>query len=100
MRLSRNQRDVLFLLIAFEGRGRAAPVPSADLLRIINGQRVNPVAGSNFRLGLKTLAGNGLVGQYRHPTKLTLAYSLTDEGRAHAEVVYRDRTQEVEECGS
>ncbi len=97
MRLSRNQRDVLFLLVRFEVKGARGPVPAALLLKTINGQRGTPVAGSNFRAGLKTMVENGLVLQFRHPTKLSLAYQMTEEGRAIGQGVYSDRTQEGED---
>lgn len=96
MRLSRNQRDVLFLLVRMELRGNRGPFPVAKLLEIINGQRCVEVAPQNLRQGMKTLAEHGMVNQFRHPTKLTLAYTLTDEGRARGEVIYSDRTQESE----
>ncbi|MGL4507371.1 MAG: hypothetical protein ACRCUF_16750 [Aeromonas sobria] len=76
-----------------ELRGNRGPFPCAKLLEIINAQRATPVAPQNLRQGLKTMAEHGMVNQFRHPTKLTLAYTLTDEGRAHAEVIYSDRTQ-------
>lgn len=97
MRLSRNQRDVLFLLVAFEAKGARGPVPAALMLKAINGQRSTPVAGSNFRAGLKTMVDHGLVLQFRHPTKLSLAYQMTEDGREVGQGIYSDRTQEGED---
>lgn len=84
MRISKVQGHVLVLLLAFENRGRAGPILGADMLRIINGQRGNPVAIQNFRVSCHKLHENGLVEQYRDRT-LKLFYRLTDQGRELAQ---------------
>lgn len=93
MRLSRNQRDALFILIRSEMNGNKAPMPFVVIRDIINSQRNLEVSPQNLRVGMRTSARHGLLKVYRHPTSLTLAFQLTDEGRAVAESIYSDRTR-------
>lgn len=92
MRLSRTQRDTLFLLFHFELRGNLEPMPSARLLEFINSQRGTDVARQNYQAGMRTLSKHGMINIYR-AQNLSLAYQMTDEGRMHGELIYRDRTQ-------
>ncbi|MGL4753742.1 MAG: hypothetical protein ACRCXB_15285 [Aeromonadaceae bacterium] len=80
------------LLVVLEGREVAMPFPGPRLLEFINSDRWTPVARQNFQAGMATLEKHGLITiarEYAQPLKL----ALTDEGRMHGEVIYRDRTQ-------
>lgn len=92
MRLSAIQKDVLFVLFAIRGKGKAGPVPGVNLLGMINRGRSPEVAGSNFRASCHTLADNGMVAQYRDKS-LKLAYALTQKGLERASKIYRERVE-------
>lgn len=82
-RNSRNQSDTLLLLLHLEGRRVKGPIPFADLLRMLNQNRINPVARQNYYTGLKNTRDKGLILIFRDRT-LKLAAILTDEGRVQA----------------
>ncbi|MGL5589067.1 MAG: hypothetical protein ACRDDI_13520 [Aeromonas veronii] len=79
-RISRNQREALFLLWVLEQRGAKGPVPFSHLLGMVNKNRINPVARQNFYAGLRTVRDHGLILIYRDRT-LKLSAALTGDGR-------------------
>lgn len=79
-RISRNQREALYLLLVMERRGNRRPVPFVDLLRTINSNRFNDVARQNFYTGLRNARDKGLMLVLRDRS-LRLSAALTDEGR-------------------
>ena len=61
MRISKTQKDVLLVLYHILSKGVLRPIPSADLLAMINSSRDKALAASNFRVSCHTLADNGLI---------------------------------------
>ncbi|KZX00058.1 chromosome segregation protein ParM [Pseudoalteromonas luteoviolacea] len=93
MRLSANQKDVLFVLLAVEQKGNSNPVQSTVLLKLINSSRSSDIFASNLRESCHTLNGNGLINKYRS-SSLKLAWKLTDKGREIASKVYKSKLKE------
>ncbi len=91
MRLSRTQKEVLFILYAIEVRGNKDPVPATAILRIVNKGRETQIFPSNFRAGLHTMVSNGLLLKYRADS-LQLAFRLSEDGRNEGQYIYQERT--------
>lgn len=85
-RNSRNQSDTLLLLLHLEGRRVKGPIPFPDLLRMLNQNRINPVARQNYYSGLKNTRDKGLILIFRDRT-LKLSAILTEEGRELAKKI-------------
>ena len=94
MRLSAIQKDVLFVLYALEVKGQQGPVPGMKLLKLINGQRMDEIHASNFRISCNTLVGHTLLNRYRN-SSLQLAFTLTEKGREAGGKLYLQRTAEL-----
>lgn len=89
-RLSSVQRETLFVLQLLRQRGKVGPIPCVDILAIINKRRDNKIAPTNFRASCHTLVECQLLRKYRSDS-LQLAFALSDDGKALAELVYEDR---------
>lgn len=89
-RLSAVQRDTLFVLQLLREKGKTGPIPGVDILAIINKRRDNKIAPTNFRASCHTLVERQLLLKYRS-SSLQLAFALSDDGKALAELVYEDR---------
>ncbi|HDT5863465.1 TPA: chromosome segregation protein ParM [Aeromonas hydrophila subsp. hydrophila] len=95
MRLSKTQKDVLFVLLGIEQRGRRGPVPNVDLFELLNKHRDRELFDNNFRISCHTLVKNGLLLKYRDPVSLKLAFLLTESGRDIAEGIFQQRVNEA-----
>jgi hypothetical protein len=93
MRLGATQRDVLFILVALEIKGRAQPFSAVELLKLINMNKDNPIHGNNLRDGCHKLVGNGLILKFRSPSTLQLAFKLSEKGRELAKAIYDERAK-------
>lgn len=96
MRLSRVQKDVLFVLYGLAERNLIGPFPAMRLFSILNKGRLQPVADTNFRRSCHTLNRHGLLSKYRVQQSLTLAFGLTEEGFEIARDIYQKRLTEME----
>lgn len=92
MRLSTIQQDILFILYAIEQKGYKEPVPSMNVLNMINASRTSLIADTNFRASCHTLNDNGMVEKFRCPTSLKLSWSLSETGRIKASEVFESKT--------
>lgn len=97
MRLGATQRNVLFILFALEIKGKLNPFPAIELLDLINKNRDTPIHGNNLRDGCHKLVDAGLISKYRNPYSLQLAFTLSDEGRGIARLIYEERVKEDQE---
>lgn len=95
-RLSAVQRDILFVLELLREKGRAGPIPGIDILSIINKCRDNKIAPTNFRASCHTLVERDLLRKYRS-SSLQLAFTLSDDGQALAELVFEEKMKEISE---
>jgi hypothetical protein len=93
-RLSSVQRETLFVLQLLRQRGKAGPIPSVDILAIINKRRDNKIAPTNFRASCHTLVERQLLLKYRSDS-LQLAFALSDAGKTVAELVYEERMRDI-----
>jgi DNA-binding transcriptional regulator PaaX len=92
MRLGATQRDVLFILVALELKGRDKPFSAIELLKLINMNKGNPIHGNNLRDGCHKLVANGLIMKFRCSSTLQLAFKLSEKGRELAKAIYDERT--------
>lgn len=92
MRLSRTQKDVLFVLFAARKKGQNAPIPAVDLLDIVNRGRSPEVFQSNFLTSCHTQVDNGYLHRYRNRS-MKLAFGLTELGVIEAEKIYQERVK-------
>lgn len=83
MRVSAIQKDILFVLYQLELRGFLKPIPTTDILTMLNKSRVT-VFGTNFRVSCHKLNENGLVHMHRSLQTLRLSFTLTELGRVKA----------------
>jgi len=93
-RLSAVQRDTLFVLQLLREKGRTGPIPGVDILAIINKRRDNKIAATNFRASCHTLVDRQLLLKYRS-SSLQLAFALSDDGKALAELVYAEKMKDI-----
>lgn len=91
MRLSKIQKDILFVLFALEQKGKQDPVTGMNLLSIINKGSSSELYDTNFRTSCHTLNTNKLVNKYR-TSSLKLAWALTEAGRAIACIIFNERS--------
>jgi hypothetical protein len=93
MRISATQKNTLIALYALEQHGRIRPIPSVDLLKMVNRGREAagelPAYATNFRAGCHTMVENKLIDKYRSQS-LQLAFKLTDTGRPLAERYFNE----------
>lgn len=90
MRISKTQRDILFLLYAIEQRkGHGYFVTATALFSMINKNRSKPLHPNHFRTSCHTLNNNGIIEQYRDAS-LKLSYTLTELGRTLAVNIYNE----------
>lgn len=94
MRLGATQRDVLFILFVLETKGKRSPFPAVELLALINKSRNTPIHGNNLRDGCHKMLESGLISKYRNPHSLQLAFTLSDQGRDTARLIYADRVKD------
>ncbi|OCH60907.1 hypothetical protein A6D98_09920 [Aliivibrio fischeri] len=92
-RLSKNQKDALFILALLESKNKTNPVAVTKVRSMVESIRAGVLDPSNFRKGVHMLASRGLieVGRYKD---LSLAMKLTSLGRHDAAKIYRERTGE------
>lgn len=90
-RLSKNQKDALFVLAILESKNKVGPIGVSKVRAMVESSRDGDLDPSNFRKGLHVLASRGLIemGRYRN---LSLAMQLTRVGRPDAAKIYRERT--------
>ena len=91
IRLSKNQKDVLFVLAALESNRHLGTVPLARVRDMIATSRDSVPDASNFRKGVHTLAERGSV-ELGRLKNLSLSIALTRSGRHQAAKIYRERT--------
>jgi len=91
VRLSKIQKDILFVLFALEQKGKQEPVTGMNLLSIINKGSSSELYDTNFRTSCHTLNSNKLVNKYR-TSSLKLAWTLTEAGRAIACIIFNERS--------
>lgn len=96
MRLSANQKDILFVLYALIHKGSDTPVANTTLLRLINSSRSTAIHASNFRQSCHTLHQHHLLQKYRYQS-LTLCWQLTAFGVQQASRIYTQRTHHANE---
>ena len=92
-RLSKNQKDALFILALLESKKQVGPVGVSKVRAMVERLRAGILDPSNFRKGLHVLASRGIIemGRYRN---LSLVMKLTSLGRHDAARIYFDRTGE------
>lgn len=91
MRLSKTQKDVLFVLYGIERRGRHEPVSNVNLFEILNKHRDTELFDNNFRTSCHTLVKHELLLKYRDPVSLKLAFQLSESGRDIAKGIFQQR---------
>ncbi|WP_147437176.1 chromosome segregation protein ParM [Brenneria alni] len=90
MRISKNQRDILFLLYAIEQKkGHRHFVTATALFSMIRRNRSQTLYPNHLRVSCHTLHKNGFIEQYRDE-QLKLSYALTEQGRAVALAIYNE----------
>ncbi|MBL0893101.1 hypothetical protein [Pectobacterium atrosepticum] len=94
MRISKNQRDVLFLLYAIEQKkSHQHFVTVTSLFSMINKNRSASLYLNHLRTSCHTLHKNGFVEQYRDEG-LKLSYALTEQGRLVALAIYNEMVKQ------
>ncbi|MBY0419380.1 MAG: chromosome segregation protein ParM [Pararheinheimera sp.] len=93
-RLSKLQKNTLFILYALQQRGKRDPIPGVDILAMINKGRELKVFPPNFRASCHTLVANQLIRKYRSDS-LQLAFTLTEAGQEPAEREYKERVKQM-----
>ena len=91
MRLSKIQKDILFVLFALEQNGKQEPVTGMNILSIINSVSAVELYDTNFRTSCHTLNSNKLLNKYR-TSSLKLAWTLTEAGREFACNIFNERS--------
>lgn len=91
-RLSAVQKDTLFILYALQQKGKLDPIPSVDILAMINKGREQQVFAQNFRASCHKLVENKLLRKFRSQS-LQLAFTLAEAGQKPAEIEYKARAQ-------
>ncbi len=91
VRLSKNQKDIFFVLSLLELNGRHAPTPVSHVKKMIEKSIQKELDPSNFRKGVHLLCSRGLLDAVRE-RDLSLSISLSDAGRLESARIYRQRT--------
>lgn len=92
MRLSSIQKDILFILYAIEQKGNKNPVPSMNILNMINSSRSLEIFDTNFRASCHKLNEHNLIEKYRSQSSLKLAWSLSENGRNKAIELFKSNS--------
>ncbi|HAS6073673.1 TPA: hypothetical protein I7144_20650 [Vibrio vulnificus] len=90
-RLSKNQKDALFVLAVLETKRFTRPVPVPKMRELISQSRPGILDASNFRKGLHVLEDKGFIELLR-AKDLSLAAKLTQKGREQAAKIHFERT--------
>ena len=90
-RLSKNQKDALFVLALLEVNGKSGPIALARVRDMITTSRNGEVDPSNFRKGIHSLGKRGVleIGRF---SDLSLRVQLSRSGRHVAAGIYQERT--------
>mgnify|MGYP000061857893 CR=1 FL=1 len=91
IRLSKNQKDALFILALLESNGHVDFVSAEKVRQMVESPRPSLVDPANFRKGLHTLHSRGSIDLERK-RDLSLVVKLTRPGRHQAAKIYRERT--------
>ncbi|MCF1459026.1 MAG: hypothetical protein LPH21_16200 [Shewanella sp.] len=92
-RLSKTQKDSLFVLALLETKRYPMPVSLPRIKDMISQSRPVPLDSANFRKGMHLLASRGALTLARK-SDLSLVAALTGPGRHLAAREYRTRTGE------
>lgn len=91
VRLSKNQKDALFVLALLEVNGKSGPIPLAKVRDMIATARSDDLDPSNFRKGIHILGKRGVL-EVGRLSDLSLCVQLSRSGRHAAAVIYQERT--------
>lgn len=91
VRLSKNQKDALFVLALLEVNGKSGPIALARVRDMIATSRTGVLDPSNFRKGIHVLGKRGVLEIGRLPD-LSLCVQLSRSGRHVAAGIYQERT--------
>jgi hypothetical protein len=91
VRLSKNQKDALFVLALLEVNGKSGPIPLAKVRTMIATSRSDDLDPSNFRKGIHILGKRGVL-EVGRLSDLSLCVQLSRSGRHVAAGIYLDRT--------
>jgi len=92
MRLSKIQKNVLFLLYLIEHKGNTEPVPSIILFKMINSSGCAQIFDTNFRASCHKLHDNELVQKFRGQS-LKLSWGLSSMGREKASIIFANKME-------
>lgn len=90
-RLSKNQKDALFVLVLLKVNGKSGFISLSKIRAMVESSRTDVLDPSNFRKGIHTLASRGLV-EVARASDLSLVMCLTRPGLHVAAGIFRDRT--------
>ncbi|EPR5147749.1 TPA: hypothetical protein ACMDT2_004203 [Vibrio parahaemolyticus] len=90
-RLSKNQKDALFVLALLEVNGKSGSIPLARVRDMIASSRTGELDPSNFRKGIHVLGKRGML-ELGRLSDLSLCVKLSRSGRHVAARIYQDRT--------
>ncbi|ENB2089530.1 hypothetical protein D0258_004394 [Vibrio alginolyticus] len=90
-RLSKNQKDALFVLALLEVNGKTGFIPLAKVREMIATSRAGELDPSNFRKGIRLLGDRGSL-EIARLSDLSLIVKLTRSGRHAAASIYHERT--------
>ncbi|HAS6480603.1 TPA: hypothetical protein GRR64_23895 [Vibrio parahaemolyticus] len=91
VRLSKNQKDALFVLALLEVNGKSGPIPLAKVRTMIATSRSDDLDPSNFRKGIHILGKRGVL-EVGRLSDLSLCVQLSRSGRHVAARIYQERT--------
>lgn len=91
VRLSKNQKDALFVLALLEVNGQSGPIPVAKVRTMIATSRSDDLDPSNFRKGIHILGKRGVL-EVGRLSDLSLCVQLSRSGRHVAAGIYQERT--------
>ncbi|MEZ8137842.1 hypothetical protein ACED34_20235 [Vibrio splendidus] len=91
VRLSKNQKDALFVLALLEVNGKSGPIPLAKVRTMIATSRSDDLDPSNFRKGIHILGKRGML-EVGRLSDLSLCVQLSRSGRHVAAGIYQERT--------
>lgn len=91
VRLSKNQKDALFVLALLEVNGKSGSIPLAKVRAMIATSRSDDLDPSNFRKGIHILGKRGVL-EVGRLSDLSLCVQLSRSGRHVAARIYQERT--------
>ncbi|MCR9330149.1 hypothetical protein NB661_00205 [Vibrio parahaemolyticus] len=91
VRLSKNQKDALFVLALLEVNGKSGSIPLAKVRTMIATSRSDDLDPSNFRKGIHILGKRGVL-EVGRLSDLSLCVQLSRSGRHVAAGIYQERT--------